>query len=311
LANPTPDWLPDFIARVRAVDGQPPFSDQALVDLRTGARELVAIDESAAALVSPTEAEFAVDPTARGIGLGTALLEGLLAGSPGGLLIWAHGDHPAARALAASHGLTAVRELLHLQLPEIPARTASSSIESSTPTVSSAEAASPTEAASPVAAPSQVDVAGERSAQPTPSGVRIAAFRPGTDDAAWVALNARAFVSHPEQGRVTLDDLNELVREGWFAADDFLVAWDGDTMVGYCWLKVEDDTGEFYVVGIDPDQQGRGLGRLLTEAGLERLRSRDIHRAHLYVEGDNAAAVGLYRSLGFIDDSIDIQYRAG
>jgi mycothiol synthase len=287
LANSGPEWLPAFIARARAADGQPPFSDQALVDLRTGARELVAIDETAAALVSPTEAEFAVDPDARGAGLGTALLEGLLAGSPGGLLIWAHGDHPAARALAASHGLVAIRELLHLQLPEIPE-----------PTVSPASDAS------------SVDVAGSRPAHPK-SNVRIAAFRPGTDDDAWVELNARAFVSHPEQGRVTLDDLNELVREGWFAADNFLIAWDGDTMVGYCWLKVEDDTGEFYVVGIDPDQQGRGIGRILTEAGLERLRSSDIHRAHLYVEGDNAAAVGLYRSLGFIDDSVDIQYRAG
>jgi mycothiol synthase len=287
LVNTGPDWLPAFIARARAVDGQPPFSDQALVDLRTGARELVTIDESAAALVSPTEAEFAVDPDARGAGLGTALLEGLLAGSPGGLLIWAHGDHPAARALAASHGLVAIRELLHLQLPAIPAA-----------------------AVSPGDDASSVDVPGSRPAHPT-STVRIDAFRPGTDDAAWVELNARAFVSHPEQGRVTLDDLNELVREGWFAADNFLIAWDGDTMVGYCWLKVEDDTGEFYVVGIDPEQQGRGIGRVLTEAGLERLRSSDIHRAHLYVEGDNTAAVGLYRSLGFIDDSIDIQYRAG
>jgi mycothiol synthase len=111
-----PEWLTALIARAREADGQPPFSDQSLIDLRTGARELVAIDENAAALLSPGEAEFVVDPAARGRGLGTALLEGLLKGSPGELLIWAHGDHPAARALAKSHSLEAVRELLHLRL---------------------------------------------------------------------------------------------------------------------------------------------------------------------------------------------------
>lgn len=291
-STPDTSWLPGLIARAKAADGQPPFSDQSLVDLRTGARQLVALDTSAAALVSPTEAEFVVDPDARGAGLGTTLLERLLADAEGQLLIWAHGDHPAARALAASHGLTAVRELLHLRLPQIPA--------------------------SPE--PMQVDDAGAAARRPAP-GVRIQAFRPGTDDDAWVAVNARAFVHHPEQGRVTRADLDELLREDWFSADDFLVAWDGDTMAGYCWLKVEadagedstsqDSTGEFYVVGIDPAQQGRGLGRLLTEAGLDRLRQRGIHQSHLYVEGDNEAAVKLYRSLGFVNDSIDIQYRAG
>jgi mycothiol synthase len=80
--------------------------------------------------------------------------------------------------------------------------------------------------------------------------------------------------------------------------------------VGYCWLKVEENMGEFYVVGVDPDLQGSGFGRVLTEAGLQRLRARGIRTAHLYVEATSVAAVRLYRSLGFIDHSIDIQYRA-
>lgn len=288
-------WLPGLITRAKAADGQPPFSDQSLVDLRTGARRLVAIGTSAAALASATEAEFVVDPAARGAGLGTALLERLLADTDGQLLIWAHGDHPAARALATSHGLEAVRELLHLRLPQIPAPLPPSRSQNDTVQVDDTVQADDTEA------PPR---------RPDP-GVRIQAFRPGIDDDAWVTVNARAFAHHPEQGRVTRADLDELLREDWFSADDFLVAWDGDTMLGYCWLKVETGTGEFYVVGIDPQQQGRGLGRLLTEAGLERLRQRGIPRSHLYVEGDNAAAVALYRSLGFVNDSIDIQYRAG
>jgi mycothiol synthase len=281
--GPIPEWTTALIARARAADGQPPFSDQSLVDLRTGARELIAINHDAAALLSPGEAEFVVDPDARGRGLGTAMLEGLLAGSPGELLIWAHGDHPAARALAQSHSLEAIRELLHLRL-DLSSRAISVDVDAPT---------SPATSTSPSESSSTIDT-----------------FRLGHDEDEWLELNARAFAHHPEQGRVTRADLNELLGEDWFSADDFLLARENGRIIGYCWLKVDADGGEFYVVGIDPDSQGTGLGRRLTEAGLERMRQRGVTSAHLYVEGDNVAAVRLYRSLGFEDDSVDVQYRA-
>ncbi|WP_213816282.1 mycothiol synthase [Glaciihabitans sp. dw_435] len=282
-----PDWFAPLVQRARATDGQPPFSDQSLVDLRTGERELISIGTSAVALASATEAEFVVDPDARGAGLGTQLLDRLLAHAhpSTGLLVWAHGDHPAARALASSHGLTPVRELLHLRM----------------------EMTHP--AAAPAPAPADAPAA-PASSPPLPHDARLSTFRVGTDEAAWLDLNARAFAHHAEQGSVTRTDLDELIAEPWFRADDFLLLHIGDELVGYCWLKVEGDSGEFYVVGVDPDSQGMGLGRILTTAGLTRLRQRDIRFAHLYVEGDNTAAVRLYRSLGFTDDSIDIQYRA-
>jgi mycothiol synthase len=284
-------WFGRLVERARAVDGQPPFSDQSLVDLRTGARELVAIDDVAAALTlrartGTVDAEFVVDPDARGRGLGTQLLETLLSRSPAGLLVWAHGDHPAARALAASHGLTAVRELLHLSL--------------SLPELVEGGIAAPLRPFETVAArPPQ-----GRQAQ----GPNMMTFRVGRDEDAWVALNAVIFAAHPEQGSVTRADLAQLESEPWFSADNFLVLRDGDAMIGYCWLKVEGDRGEFYVVGVHPDRQGDGLGSRLFDAGLMRMRELGIRIAHLYVEGDNAAALQLYRSRGFERDSIDVQY---
>jgi mycothiol synthase len=271
----SPEWLLRLIQRARTADGQPPFSDQSLVDLRTGERRLLTVDESAAALVSDTEAELVVDPDARGRGIGTALLDRVLDSAHGDLLLWAHGDHPAARALAASHNLTAVRELLHM-------RADLSDTASSTGTPSTSTASSD-----------------------------ITPFRVGQDDDEWVALNARAFEHHAEQGSVTRTDLTELTGEQWFNADDFLLLRDDSTrIVGYCWLKIEGAAGEFYVVGIDPDRQGEGFGRRLTVAGLARLRERGVTDAHLYVEGDNLAAVSLYQSLGFARDAVDIQYLA-
>ena len=286
----TPVWLTSLISRARAADGQPPFSDQSLVDLRTGERRLVQIDELAAALVSDTEAELVVDPDARGRGIGTALLDQILNVDRGDLLIWAHGDHPAARALAASHSLTAVRELLHMR----------ADLSATSPEASTTAPASTT--------PLAPDSARARAAT---AAFGITAFRLAHDEDDWVALNARAFVDHAEQGSVTRTDLDELIGEPWFNADDFLLLRDSDdTLVGYCWLKIDEGTGEFYVVGIDPARQGEGFGRRLTEAGIARLRERGITDAHLYVEGDNIAAVSLYGSLGFVRDAVDIQYLA-
>ena len=48
---------------------------------------------------------------------------------------------------------------------------------------------------------------------------------------------------------------------------------------------------------------------LLVQAGLARLESRGIRTAALYVDADNEAAVRLYRSCGFGDHTIDVQYR--
>jgi mycothiol synthase len=287
-ARSVPDWLASLISRAKIEDGQPPFSDQALVDFRSGARELVALEEVAAALVAPGEAEFVVDPDARGRGSGTALLETLLSRSGAeaqgagssprapGLLLWAHGDHPAARALAASHHLTPVRQLLHL----------STALE----------------------LPTSVGLSGENPTHVGNSG--IAAFRTGIDEDAWIALNSLIFVDHAEQGSVSRADVDELETESWFDPASFLLLWRENTLIGYCWLKIEGDAGEFYVVGVHPDHQGERLGSLLFEAGLDRMRALGVRRAHLYVEGDNEQALRLYRSRGFEQDSIDTQYAA-
>ena len=99
--------------------------------------------------------------------------------------------------------------------------------------------------------------------------------------------------------------------ELWFDPDDFLLLWQGNALIGYCWLKVDAGTGsgEFYVVGIDPEHQGEGLGHGLVRAGLSRLLERGIRTASLYVEATNEPALALYRSFGFEQVSIDVQYR--
>jgi mycothiol synthase len=66
--------------------------------------------------------------------------------------------------------------------------------------------------------------------------------------------------------------------------------------------------GEVYVVGVDPAEQGTGLGRALTLAGLRYLQKRNMPAVMLYVDGENAAAIRLYSSLGFAHTATDVMY---
>lgn len=291
-----------MVRRAEAVDGQPPFNDQALVDVRAGSRTLIALVEPnddepgdtiiGAAILGQGELDLVLDPEWRGVGFGGAALTGLLGSASPHLTAWSHGDHPAARALAESHGFDRVRTLLQLRMPLGEGDAGDPASARGTDSRSEAQPAQPSASS-----------AGS-------NGVTIRSFDADTDAEAWVALNARIFAHHPEQGKMTVADLAARQDEEWFDAGDFLLAVDETgELIGYNWLKVEDDLGEIYVLGVSPDAAGRGLGRTLTNAGLARLRDRGVATAALYVEADNEPAVRLYRSVGFADHTIDVQYR--
>jgi mycothiol synthase len=129
-------------------------------------------------------------------------------------------------------------------------------------------------------------------------------FVPGADDENWLRVNNRAFAEHGEQGGWTLDTLALRQREPWFDAEGFLVYEVDGQIAAFCWTKIHelqgtDRVGEIYVIAVDPEFHGRGLGKQLTLAGLDSLAARGVSTATLFVDGDNAAAVSLYRSLGF------------
>ncbi|WP_194925278.1 mycothiol synthase [Catenulispora pinisilvae] len=278
-------------------DGVAPLPEQVLLHLKNSgdtdawhfvARRLAGPDKGSELIgyafldkSNPEEgpaAEIVVAPEARRQGVGGALLDSLrmkVRRDDKPVRVWAHGALPAAAALAAKRALLPVRELWVMARPlaEVP------------PTVPA-------------------------------DGIRIAAFRPGVDDEAWVAVNSRAFAHHPEQGAMTVADLHERMAESWFDPEGFFLAWRGEKLAGFHWTKVHDHSaygdgpvGEVYVLGLEPDEQGRGLGRTLTQVGLQYLHDRGLGEVILYVEADNAPAVAVYTKLGFTRRNADIMYQ--
>jgi mycothiol synthase len=129
------------------------------------------------------------------------------------------------------------------------------------------------------------------------------AFVPGRDDEAWLAVNNRAFAEHGEQGGWTTDTLALRLQEPWFDPAGFRLHEVDGRIAAFCWTKLHRELdpviGEIYVIAVDPDFHGRGLGRQLTVAGLDSIADRGVTQANLYVDADNRPAVALYEGLGF------------
>lgn len=136
-----------------------------------------------------------------------------------------------------------------------------------------------------------------------PPAVGVRPFVPGRDEDAWLAVNNRAFAWHPDQGGWSRARLEQTLAEPWFDPAGFLVHEEAGRLAAFCWTKVHTEPehlGEIFVIAVDPELAGRGLGRALTLAGLDHLWTvRHTPTGMLYVEADNDRALELYRGLGF------------
>lgn len=133
-----------------------------------------------------------------------------------------------------------------------------------------------------------------------------------TDD--FVSVNNRAFHWHPEQSGKTPAWVVEEMATDWFNADGFRLYDIDESLAAFCWTKVHTDPeplGEIYVIAVDPDFHGQGLGKQMTLAGLDWLHAAGLSTGMLYVESDNEAAVATYEKIGFTTYRSDTLWTKG
>ena len=133
----------------------------------------------------------------------------------------------------------------------------------------------------------------------------IETFNPSIHKQAWLDLNNRIFIEHPDQGNWAMADLDNRIAEPWFDPKGFFLAIENGKIVGSCWTKIHHDfvnqepAGELYIVGVDPDFAGHGVGRAVSIAAMNYLLAQGIKDAMLYVDADNEKGLALYTGLGF------------
>jgi mycothiol synthase len=257
-----------------AVDGREPLSEQYLINLGGRARPRVRhylVGTQGYAQVIDTAAELVVRPEQRRQGTGTALLDAL----PAGVSIWAHGDLPAAAALAEKRGLRRVRTLLQMRRAPAPLP--------------------------------ELEVPADLTIRPFVVGqdeaeflrVNNAAFSWHPEQGGWTTAEVTE-----REGEDWFDPAGFLLAE----RGGTLVGYHWTKV--HPATATEPAMGEVYVLGVDPAAHGGGLGKVLTLAGLHHLAQRGLRTVLLYVESDNAPAVRVYEKLGFTIHTADVMYSA-
>lgn len=257
-----------MLKEVKAIDGVEALSEQFLRGLAEPGlghtHYTVSIDGKLVALAATDgdTSELAVHPSHRRQGIGKELIHALPTES-----IWAHGDTPAAQALASTMGMKKTRELLVMAI-ENPA----------------------------------LQKAGVYA---SPEGFTYSSLKnaPGDRDEVeekWLKANNEAFHWHPEQGGWDRGRLTQAQKASWFRDTDVLFLWEGDDLAGFHWVKKHTpELQEIYVVGLAEAFRGKGLGDPLVRLGLRHMVAAGARRVILYVEADNEPAVAAYEKLGF------------
>ncbi|MBI4783282.1 MAG: GNAT family N-acetyltransferase [Oscillatoriophycideae cyanobacterium NC_groundwater_1537_Pr4_S-0.65um_50_18] len=116
------------------------------------------------------------------------------------------------------------------------------------------------------------------------------------------AMNVDVYrIFYPEHWRVSQQ---KAVEDVCVAEDtNVWVAIEAGFLVGFVAVKLnsEDSMGEIYMVAVDPDYQGRGIGSALIELALDWMRNAGISIAMVETGGDpgHAPARHTYEKAGF------------
>jgi ribosomal protein S18 acetylase RimI-like enzyme len=103
------------------------------------------------------------------------------------------------------------------------------------------------------------------------------------------------------------DPMADLIRAITHPTSTVLAALDdAGALLGTAMVGHDGHRGWVYYVAINPDHQGRGLGRRLMQASEEWVRDRGVPKIQLMVRHTNEHAVAFYRALGYVDSQTTV-----
>ena len=104
--------------------------------------------------------------------------------------------------------------------------------------------------------------------------------------------------SAPEIQMSLSDNPKEIRKKLQRDADLFLVAEEGDHIIGAVMGGFDGRRGMIYHLAIEPSRRGEGVGRVLMERIEDCLRGKGCLKYYLLVTKHNRDTIGFYESLG-------------
>ena len=140
--------------------------------------------------------------------------------------------------------------------------------------------------------------------------VVVRAFQPG-DEAAFRDINLEwieRFFAVEAKDREVLGDPHKYILE---PGGQIFIAVDGDALVGaVALMPMGNGSVELAKMGVRPQAQGKGAGRMLVAAAIEGARAMSMKRVYIETNSVLAPALKLYRDAGFqpLADKIPTPY---
>lgn len=129
--------------------------------------------------------------------------------------------------------------------------------------------------------------------------VVIRSFQPG-DEAAFRDINLEwieRYFAVEQKDRDVLDNPRKYILD---PGGEILLALDGETPIGVVALMMMDvGSVELAKMGVRPQAQGKGAGRMLVAAAIERARAMGMRRVYIETNSKLGPALRLYRDAGF------------
>ncbi len=122
------------------------------------------------------------------------------------------------------------------------------------------------------------------------------------------AADLKAMAAIEKSAAIDPWSLSQFLESSLLDSNRSLVLEDDSGLLGFAIYQRVQDEATLLNIAILPARQRQGFGAQLLQSLVERLTRQGVTRLLLEVRRGNAAAIALYRRLGFVDDGVRPDY---